>query len=180
MTPVVWTVFFCEFVRKLIGRVKLPRLLTFSFSGDTSIRLAGRSRRSLACVSGATCRNERSDILLPRRSRPGRLRLGRLPELDGRPSRDVCEECRFRAVAAAAADRLDWAELLRESIALEAANVAGFVFYEIIRKSLGGGNVPSSYANLQTGGYLVGMKRMFVGDDGRTMTRLLPEGEGRG
>jgi hypothetical protein len=152
MTPVVWTVFFCELVRRLIGSVKLPRLLTFSFSGLMSIRLAGRSRRSLACVSGATCRNERSDILLPRRSRPGRVRPGRLPALDGRPSRDVCEECRFRAVAAAAADRLDWAELLRESIALEAANVAGFVFYEIHSKKSGGGNVPSSYANLQMGG----------------------------
>lgn len=36
-----------------------------------------------------------------------------------------CEDARRRAVAAAAADRFDWTELLRESIALEAASVAG-------------------------------------------------------
>jgi hypothetical protein len=99
--------------RKLSGIVKLPLLLAgFSFSGVISIMLAGRSRRSRAASSGAVARKERSDILLVRRRRPGRGELGdpvvSLPVLDGRRSScKLVELARFKAVAAAAAERLD-------------------------------------------------------------------------
>jgi len=38
-------------------------------------------------------------------------------------------EARFRAVAAAASERLDWTLLLRDSIAREAARAAGFDWF---------------------------------------------------
>ena len=98
---------------KLIGSVKLPLLFAdLSFSGVTSIKLAGRSRLSRAASSGAVARKERSDILLVRRRRPGRGEPGEptvsLPALDGRLSCcwDV-DVARFSAVAAAAAERFD-------------------------------------------------------------------------
>lgn len=74
--------------------------------------LAGRSRRSRAASSGAVARKERSDMLLVRRRRPGRGELGdpvaSLPALDGRRScGKLVELARFKAVAAAAAERLD-------------------------------------------------------------------------
>jgi hypothetical protein len=97
---------------KLIGIVKLPLLFAcLSFSGVTSIKLAGRSRLSRAASSGAVARKERSDILLVRRRRPGRVDPGEptvsLPALDGRLSCWDVDVARFSAVAAAAAERFD-------------------------------------------------------------------------
>jgi len=114
---------------KLIGSEKLPRHLGFSLSGVTSLPCPDRT---LATSSGLFSRKERSDMLLLRLRKPGRPEReedeGRCWSgcWEGRSCWDVeNEDARFRAVAAAAAERLDWTLSLRESIAREAARVAG-------------------------------------------------------
>ena len=123
--------FCCEFDLRLIGSEKLPLRFGFSFSGVVSM-----PERSRATSSGDFSRKDRSDMLLPRRWRPGRSPVRDEAERRRWRRGDIwvgrsCWEAewvdaRLRAAAAAAAERLDWTLLLRESIAREAARVAGW------------------------------------------------------